>query len=163
MPSTGQLLSRGNSHEEIVNLLYKTGFRLTGSHRETAKLVSRTVNVLNKRKQFNSNTALKELCSVYINTNIANLGKTFGNDCVWYSDYSTKEIQEVLLALPPLERLVLVLHEVSGLNYAEIADVTGLEKKTVSRLLATSRVFLREHLIPPLTQRNLSKKDTMAK
>ncbi|AGL02507.1 hypothetical protein Desgi_3152 [Desulfoscipio gibsoniae DSM 7213] len=35
MPKLREMSRRGNSSEQIVNLLYNTGYRLTGSHRKT--------------------------------------------------------------------------------------------------------------------------------
>ncbi len=59
-----------------------------------------------------------------------------------YGDLSKPQIQEALLYLPPIERLLVVLKDILGLTYAEMADLTGLEKSDVSCLLSMGRLSL---------------------
>ncbi|WP_027365516.1 sigma-70 RNA polymerase sigma factor region 4 domain-containing protein [Desulfotruncus alcoholivorax] len=143
MPQTGKPLTQRHSPEEILNLLYNTGFRLTGSHRETTDLVLRAFDALTGCEKVNFSTALKGLCSVYIKTAAENLGQSlFRNNC------STGKVQEALLSLPHKERLVVVLREILGLDYTVIANMTGLRKKDVSELLSTGRSYLIKQLLP---------------
>jgi RNA polymerase sigma-70 factor (ECF subfamily) len=56
-------------------------------------------------------------------------------------------IQAAILTLPEEQRVVLVLSDVQGLSYQEIADVTGLSLGTVKSRLSRGRARLRDHLV----------------
>ncbi|HBX24515.1 MAG TPA: RNA polymerase subunit sigma-70 [Desulfotomaculum sp.] len=163
MPKLEEISKQGDSSEPIVNLLYNTGYRLTGSHRKTQELLKGVFNALNGNLNFN--TALKNLCLIYRNKTTSSPGKNLPQDKNSSSIKvkSTDKIQAALLTLPPAERLILVLREILGLNYAEIVEFTGMEKTDVTRLLNTGRWFLRKHLAPPPGQRRLPEKYTVAK
>jgi len=151
MPKLEGMSKRGNSSDQIVNLLYNTGYKLTGSHRKTQKLLEDVFNALNGNGNITLNTALKSLCLLYINKPTSslskNLSKTKSSPPV--KDNNSDKIQEALLTLPSTERLVLVLRDVLGLNYTEIAKLTGIEKTVVSWMLNTGRWTLRNQLVPP--------------
>jgi RNA polymerase sigma-70 factor (ECF subfamily) len=55
-------------------------------------------------------------------------------------------IQDGILALPVEQRLVLVLSDVQGLPYQEIAQVTGISLGTVKSRLSRGRAKLRDYL-----------------
>ncbi len=56
-------------------------------------------------------------------------------------------IQAAILNLPDEQRVVLVLSDVQGLSYQEIADVTGLSLGTVKSRLSRGRSRLRDQLV----------------
>jgi RNA polymerase sigma-70 factor, ECF subfamily len=56
-------------------------------------------------------------------------------------------IQGGISILPAEQRVILVLSDVQGLNYQEIAQVTGLSLGTVKSRLSRARAKLRDHLI----------------
>lgn len=56
-------------------------------------------------------------------------------------------IQAGILTLPVEQRTVLVLSDVQGLSYNEIAEVTGLSLGTVKSRLSRGRARLREYLV----------------
>jgi RNA polymerase sigma factor (sigma-70 family) len=56
-------------------------------------------------------------------------------------------LQAGILTLPAEERVVLVLSDVLGLNYPDIAHVTGLRRDIVSSHLSQARVRLRDYLL----------------
>lgn len=142
MPLMGKPLSQLYSPEEILDLLYNTGFRLTGSHRETTDLVLSAFDTLTGCEKIKFSTALKGLCSVYIKTAAKNLDQPlYRNNC------SMGKVQEALLSLPHKERLVVVLREILGLDYDAISNMTDLEKKDVAKLLAIGRSCLVNQLL----------------
>jgi RNA polymerase sigma-70 factor (ECF subfamily) len=57
-------------------------------------------------------------------------------------------IQSALSKLPEKMRTVVVLHDIEGLQYEEIADVVGCPLGTVKSRLFNARALLREHLTP---------------
>jgi RNA polymerase sigma-70 factor (ECF subfamily) len=57
-----------------------------------------------------------------------------------------EELQQAVLRIPPLYRLVLVLHDMEELSPVEIARVTGLRPGTVRARLHRARAFLRNEL-----------------
>lgn len=56
-------------------------------------------------------------------------------------------LQEGILSLPAQMRAVLVLCDVQGLKYTEVAAVTGLELGTVKSRLSRARAQLRDYLL----------------
>ncbi len=55
-------------------------------------------------------------------------------------------IQKAVNALPQEQNRVIVLRDIQGLSYQEIADITGLNLGTVKSRLARARLVLRERL-----------------
>jgi RNA polymerase sigma-70 factor, ECF subfamily len=59
---------------------------------------------------------------------------------------SDRRMREAVLKVPPLYRMVLVLHDMEGLNTSEVARVTGLRDGTVRVRLHRARLLLRRQL-----------------
>jgi len=57
-------------------------------------------------------------------------------------------IQKAINALPQEQNKVIVLRDIQGLSYQEIADITGLNLGTVKSRLARARMELRKNLAP---------------
>jgi len=57
-----------------------------------------------------------------------------------------EELQQAVLRIPPLYRIVLVLHDIEELSPGEIARVTGLRPGTIRVRLHRARAFLRNEL-----------------
>lgn len=142
-------LSKAGSPERLFNLLYNTGYRLTGNHRDAAELVKCAVNLYSGDGNGGPTAAIRCLCSVFMENHMKLKDGHFpgGNHGMIESDSGTVKIQGALLLLPPLERLMVVLRDILGLDYIEIAGVTGLEKTDVARSLAAARWSLRERLV----------------
>jgi RNA polymerase sigma-70 factor (ECF subfamily) len=58
----------------------------------------------------------------------------------------TRLLQAAIGTLPPDQRVVLVLSDVEGLSYAEIAETVDVPVGTVKSRLARARAYLRDHL-----------------
>jgi len=58
-----------------------------------------------------------------------------------------RAIQQGLLSLPVEQRVVLILSDLQGLSYQEIADATGLSLGTVKSRLSRGRARLRDYLL----------------
>jgi RNA polymerase sigma-70 factor (ECF subfamily) len=56
-------------------------------------------------------------------------------------------IQAAILTLPEEQRVVLVLSDVQGLSYQEIAEAMGISLGTVKSRLSRGRAKLRDHLV----------------
>lgn len=153
MPQLEEMSNQGNSLEQIINLLYNIGYRLTGSHKLTQELLTDVINALHGNLEVN--IALENLCLLFKSKTTANLIKksTKAKISPEIKDNNLEKIQQTLLTLPPTERLVLILREILGLNYFEIAKVVGMERITVTTLLNAARWELRKRLAPTLEQR----------
>ncbi len=105
MPKLEEVSKHGDSSEPIVNLLYNTGYRLTGSHRKTQELLKGVFNALNGNIDFN--IALKNLCLIYRNKTTSSPGKNLPQEKNSSSIKvkNTEKIQTALLTLPPAERV----------------------------------------------------------
>ncbi|MBA7603169.1 ECF RNA polymerase sigma factor SigE [subsurface metagenome] len=57
-----------------------------------------------------------------------------------------EEIKRALAALPPDQRLAVILRDIEGLDYGEIAQVTGRSLGTVKSRINRGRARLRHHL-----------------
>jgi RNA polymerase sigma-70 factor, ECF subfamily len=61
-------------------------------------------------------------------------------------DESSRRVREAVLKVPPLYRMVLVLHDMEGLSTSDVARVTGLSEGTVRVRLHRGRLMLRQQL-----------------
>jgi RNA polymerase sigma-70 factor (ECF subfamily) len=57
-------------------------------------------------------------------------------------------VQATILELPEDQRAAVILHDIQGYNYAEIADILGVPVGTVKSRLARARLKLAEKLAP---------------
>jgi hypothetical protein len=90
---TSAVFDTVQTHEQIFKLLYTTGYRLTGNHKQTTELIGVSVNAFNRqdcqvhnsffkhfvrKKSPVNNTGVKNmlkiLCTAYINKTAAGFG-----------------------------------------------------------------------------------------
>lgn len=55
-------------------------------------------------------------------------------------------LHEAVLLLPPAYREVLVLHDMEGFEYCEVAEITGVREATIRVRVHRARLFLRKEL-----------------
>jgi len=172
---TSEILNTVQSNDQIFNLLYTTGYRLTGNHRLTAELIEVSISALNLQgrqshnklfkglvrqqtgcKNTFANALLKTLCSTFITNNKLVCGREQVTAPLKTYEFSRSrsQMQDALLELPPMKRLLVVLRDILGLTYAEMAELTGLEKCDVAGLLSAGRWSLRELIDLPKVQNN---------
>lgn len=146
--------SSARSFEELFSLLYTAGFRLTGDHQEAASLVEGAVSMATGEDR--PHAYLKMLCQEHVKRIEKARDKIISPLHVPSGFQAGREqlVQDALLCLPARERLVVVLRDVLGLNYAEIGKVADLDEPAVSRLLAAGRKILRDLLISRTTRSN---------
>ena len=68
-----------------------------------------------------------------------------------YCELKTK-INIAIEKLPALFRTIILLREIEGLSYDDIADITNLNAGTVKSRLARARVILKRELSPYINQ-----------
>ena len=61
----------------------------------------------------------------------------------------SERLHEAVLRIPPSYRLVLVLHDMEGLDTAEVAKIMGLQEGTIRVRLHRARLFVRRELAKP--------------
>ncbi len=174
MSGTSEVFNTVQSYDQIFNLLYTTGFRLTGNHRLTAELIDVSIYALNlqgrqgnnkflkglvRGKNTGANAMLKTLCTAFIKktTLVCERGQVSAPFKTYEFSRSRSQMQVALLQLPPMERLLVVLRDILGLTYAEMAELTGMKKSDVADLLSEGRWSLRELIDVPAVPSNLSK------
>ena len=69
-------------------------------------------------------------------------------------------VRRAILKIPPNYRLVLVLHDMEGLDTAQVAKVTGLRPGTVRVRLHRARLFVRRELSSAFTESDKSREKT---
>ncbi len=152
---TSEVFDTVQSHDQIFNLLYTTAYRLTGNHQLTAELIDVSMKALNRQgreRNIGARNMLKTLCTVFITKTAALVcgRKQKAIPLKYYQlSRSRAQMQEALLQLPPMERLLVVLRDILGLTYAEMAELTGLKKTDVAGLLSAGRWSLRFQVTNP--------------
>lgn len=137
-------ITEADTPEQLFNLLYNAGYRLTGSHKKAAELIEYTFKLYGRTGKIGKTEALRCLCKAFMETGTVNWNSITG--CQAASENSSNElkIQKALLMLPPVERLMLVLRNILDLGYVEMARVTGVEKTDIQNTLTQARRSLRK-------------------
>lgn len=115
--------------------MYNIAFRLTGQHQKASMLVKKTLNGGGGNNFSHMN--LKKLCVTFLTMEDEN--KNFSSKPLTLKKSGSEKIQEALLKLPPPERLVIVLREVAGYPPVRVAELTGLKKEQVTKMLSSGR------------------------
>jgi len=132
------------STEQIIDQIYSTAFRLTGKKQSAEVLTVEAINTaMNKKGILTFRAALKGLCYSFLNSPVPQRNIQFKNCGFNSGAVNSEQVQEALLYLEPVERLVLILREIWRFSYWEIADLTGLNKDKVAKVLAQGRLSLR--------------------
>ncbi|MCG8402108.1 MAG: hypothetical protein MJA84_10985 [Firmicutes bacterium] len=149
--SVSPTLKKENTPEITLNILYATGFRLTGNHQSTKKLVQKAVLRPCNIPSPEPGTAIKNLCLAFLEeyANRPDRHQTIKPYAMDVLARDVSGIQEAILRLEPGVRLAVVLRDIAGLSYAEIAEVTSSSEKEVSGRIAAARRDIRELLPAP--------------
>lgn|GEM_PF-3156352 len=151
MSKRGGALDKIESTEQIINRIYATAFRLTGKRHSAEALASEAIKaVLGKKEIVTMQAALKGLCNSFLNNPPPVLLEDFKikKNNPRRQAVDAKQVQQALLCLEPVERLVLVLREMWQFSYGDISNLTGLEQDKVAKVLAQGRVGLRNCFFP---------------
>jgi len=128
------------SVEKLINLLYSTAYRLTGDHQNAKNLVRKIVCDVNLGQPHS--VVIKQMCTVFLADNAAG---TQLSDCAAITSIAGNPIgagtgvQDSLLYLNPVERMAVILRDVLGFSYVEIAEATLLSEKDVAGKIASAR------------------------
>ena len=79
------------------------------------------------------------------------------------SAQESEHLHEAVLRIPPSYRLVLVLHDMEGLDTAEVAKIMGLQEGTVRVRLHRARLFVRRELAKPTPAVDPKQKTTQSR
>ncbi|MTI82705.1 MAG: hypothetical protein FH756_02160 [Firmicutes bacterium] len=158
MSKPGGALDKIESTEQIVNRIYTTAFRLTGKRRNAETVAIKAINAaINKKETLTLQSALSGLCISFLNNPGPVPLKDFEakRSNSYHREVNAEQIQQALLCLESIERLVIVLREMWQLSYWEIASLTGLDKDKVAEVLAQGRLRLRNYFFPQVTGEGL--------
>lgn len=162
-------------HKKVYNLTY----RLLGNHDEAADLTQETFVKAYKaysRFQGESEAIYPWLCRIAVNgcknrfRELERKNRYEGQSLNSFPEVDDLEIgdqsldpaglvekrdlevkiQEAIQGLPPEFRVVVILRDMHGLSYKEVADVTGLTIETVKARLFRGRGILRRKFAPYL-------------
>jgi len=130
----------GKNEKEKVNIIYTLAYRLCGDHHSAAELVNKAVQGVDLNGDNNLSQTVKSLYKVFLAEVPAflqreNSLKRKTNDFNNHHDV----VQVALLQLKPRERAIVVMRDVLGFSYTEIADVTMVGEKNVAAILSSGR------------------------
>jgi len=74
------------------------------------------------------------------------------------SKLEADRVHQAVLRIPPQYRLILVLHDMEDLDTTEVAQITGVREGTVRVRLHRARLFVRQELANPSTQKSTKRK-----
>ena len=64
-----------------------------------------------------------------------------------HNDYELHDsIEKMLTTLPDTQRMLLLMHDLEGYSYKEMAEITGLSEQQVATYLYRARVKARKYL-----------------
>lgn len=124
-----------NQMEKMINNVYRLSYCLTGS-RETAENLTMITfgNCKDLGCLFKKTVIWRYMASTYL--------CSFSSKSIYpikENNYSENEYIGALMNLSPEEKLTLMLKEIAGLNYQELAEILEHSKKSVSIILADAR------------------------
>lgn len=119
-------------NEQHLNIIYTFAFRLSGNEKVAEKL---TTNVF--LEHYTSGD--KEILLL-----LKNLWQDFRESYGFLPLQGEKPAQKILLALPPELRSVVILKDIFGYRYEQIAAVLDIIPQEVSRMLTQGRQEMRK-------------------
>lgn len=140
--------------EVFFKKVYSIAFRLVGEEKMASEMaiyaIERTSKMLNKNKQVNSNMfkiTVIEVCKIFLDE--SNL---IGDDVKYHRhkfkehELELKQLQEAILTLEPLKRVIIIWRDMLGYKLAEIIPTLNRSEKDMHYELANARMQLKEQL-----------------
>lgn len=144
--------------------LYVTAFKLTGNTEDAEDMVQETyIKLWKLRSKLNTihnpeafcKTIVRNLCLDKLRAqhyDTTTLEKTHATDEETPSVIIERKEANLLLyslieALPPIQKNIMLLHDVNGFSYEEIEKITGLNKISLRVTLSRARKKIREQFV----------------
>ncbi|ELR96771.1 sigma-70 family RNA polymerase sigma factor [Gloeocapsa sp. PCC 73106] len=137
--------------QEVWLRVYRYLSRLEDPHKFKSWLARITTNLfydeLRKRKRRSETVSLDEprqLEDSYVTQEIAANAPTPEDDLATREFY--EKLQQAIADLEPIFRTTIILREIEGMSYEEIAEITGVSLGTVKSRIARARAKLQSQL-----------------
>lgn len=125
-----------NQMEKIINDVYRLSCFLTGSREAAENLTMITFdNCKDISYLFKKTVIWKFMANTYLCNSLESRRSNPIRENYYYKNVNIGSI----INLSPEEKLTLMLKEIAGLNYQELAEILGYSKKNVSIVLAKAR------------------------
>lgn len=149
-------------YDSTINYVGAIAYRMTGSVHHAEELCQEIfIKLWNKREQFRGDSSFKtwfhklavntilDYCRSSAYRNQAD-SEQYLPDSAAVSPVEVEskiQLEQALLRLPEMERLVLIMHDVNGWKHAEIGELIGISPNTSKVHLHHARKKMREMLL----------------
>jgi len=120
-------------------------------------LMNTFINSYRKRQREPQTVSDEEISDWYLYSKLADSGAEPSAEATVLESLPDEEVQEALQSLPEQFRVAVLLADVEGFSYKEIADITGVPIGTVMSRLHRGRKALEKRLWEVVRQRGLVK------
>ena len=120
-------------------------------------LMNTFINSYRKRQREPQTVSDEEIADWYLYSKLAESGAEPSAEATVLDSLPDEEVQEALQSLPEQFRVAVLLADVEGFSYKEIADITGVPIGTVMSRLHRGRKALEKRLWEVVRQRGLVK------
>jgi len=120
-------------------------------------LMNTFINSYRKRQREPQTVSDEEIADWYLYSKLAESGAEPSAEATVLESLPDEEVQEALQSLPEQFRVAVLLADVEGFSYKEIADITGVPIGTVMSRLHRGRKALEKRLWEVVRQRGLVK------
>lgn len=152
--------------EDLVQETYLKAYRAFGGFEEGTNLrawlyrilTNTYINLYRARQRRPIETDVEDVEELYLYRRLADDSGTLSRSAEdeALAGITDAELKEALESLPEAFRLAVVLADVEGFSYAEIAEITEVPKGTVMSRIHRGRKALEKALLPYARQRGLT-------